>query len=761
LDVGVAAAWLQRALPAAAPGSWLLDPFGAAPQIAIELARAGYRVLVAANNPVARCLIELAANPPNTAELQAALAELATAARGDERIEPHIRGLYQTTCAACGQKIMAEAFLWSHDPAISPAPVLVGRLYHCPHCNDSGERPITPEDENRAAQMAANTLHRARALERVAPLHDPSRADAVEALAVYLPRAVYALFTLINKVDGLALPARKKELLRALLLSACDQGNVLWRHPSGQARPRQLSIPNKFREHNLWLALEHAVDQWASTQPAIPLTIWPALPPASGGLCLFEGRLKDLGAALRTPSIAPLELCAAAAALPRPNQAYWTLSALWAGWLWGPEAVGPFKSVLHRRRYDWAWHTAALSAAFGHLAPLLAPGAPCLGLVAEAEAGFLSAALTAADHAGLALAGLALRAGANVESGQAQIEWRATGAPPPEPAPGANLEATAAPGIAGFLAARGEPASHLLVHSAGLSALAQAQLLHAAAELRPRPAASAAPTAAEEEPKPAETFGQVQAVMREVLSYRGGFLRYGAGEAPETGQWWLRTSEQVPTPLAPLADRVEMAVVPYLQRHPGLTWAELDQAICQAFPGLLTPEAELIRLCLESYGLQDPPESGRWQLRPEDQPPARRADLETMSALAVQLGARLGFSTPAERPPGAPLAWFDTLGQRQRVLYLSASGVLGKLVLDSAIPASQGLIVLPGGRANLVAYKLRRDPHLAQAVAAGWRFVKYRHLRYLLETPLLTPATLDDLLAQDPLTFAASQMRLF
>ena len=53
-------------------------------------------------------------------------------------------------------------------------------------------------------------------------------------------------------------------------------------------------------------------------------------------------------------SIFPLppavKAAAALAVLPRPNQAYWTLSAMWSGWLWGIEAVAPLHSALERIR---------------------------------------------------------------------------------------------------------------------------------------------------------------------------------------------------------------------------------------------------------------------------------------------------------------------------------------------------------------------------------------------------------------------------
>ncbi len=59
-----------------------MDPFGVAPRLAAEAARAGYRVLVTANNPIARFLLDLTAAPPTESGLKAALADLAVTKKG-------------------------------------------------------------------------------------------------------------------------------------------------------------------------------------------------------------------------------------------------------------------------------------------------------------------------------------------------------------------------------------------------------------------------------------------------------------------------------------------------------------------------------------------------------------------------------------------------------------------------------------------------------------------------------------------------------
>ena len=775
IQAGSATAWLYEQLSAKTaglPGGWLLEPFGANPELPVEIARAGYRVLAAVNNPIARFLIELVACPPTESELHAALADLASSQRAGERIEPHIRALYQTECAQCNRSVEAQAFIWDRETNTP-----VGKIYSCPHCQDSGERPTNPADIQRAAGFAASGLHRARALERVAPLDDPDRAYAEEALSVYLPRAVYGLFTLVNRLDSF--PGARRRVVSALLLAAFDQTNVLWAYPAKSYRPRQLNIPPRFQEKNLWLALENAVVAWSSFQGEcnVPVSIWPELPPESGGICLFEGRLKDLAAQFQQRSEKGLDILAVLTVLPRPNQAFWTLSALWAGWLWGHAGSSLFKSVLRRRRYDWSWHSVALHSAMSSLAPLIQPGTPCMGVVGEPEAGFLSAAIVAADLSGLQLAGAALR----MEPEQAQLTWKRRADQPVRADESAAdktdfaRQSVVQEQVTEYLRQRGEPSQYLPIHTAALSGLAQAHMLAHLVERvqatgqsqtsRPTGGLSG-PPASSPAVSPAESLRQSEATIEAALTQGGHFARYaGSSRSLETGQWWLDETTVPAAEIAePLADRLEMALVRDLQNQPAIQLHEIDRRLCQEFPGLFTPDVELIQQCLSSYaeqspeneetpvGISSPPDSVWWRLRLAETAQRRRTDLAEMQLLLMQIGKRLGYKlvkadnrdVSGGRPP---VAWQNQSGVTQYSFYLIASGVLGR-------------IVLPGSRAGWVEYKLRRDPRLRNAVEGGWLLVKFRHVRWLAANDNLSLDNLEELLAMDTLTNRDQQMPL-
>ncbi|HBX70024.1 MAG TPA: hypothetical protein DEH25_11780 [Chloroflexi bacterium] len=716
---GMAATWIEsRSLK----GKFLLDPFAASADLIVEAARSGSSIIVAANNPIARLLIEISASPPTTTEAHQVLSALAATRIRDERLELHIRALYDSTCPNCQAQIQIQAFLWEREASHPFA-----RLLHCPHCGESGEFPATESDRQNASRFSTGGLHYARALERVASINDPDRSHVEEALNVYPPRAVYALLTIINKLDALNISPREEKILAALLLHTFDRGNTLWAYPVARERPRQLTVPPVYGENNLWLALENAADAWSAPSPALQITHWPELPSSEGGICLFEGRIRDLAGQIEKTDLAGILM-----AFPRPNQAYWALSALWAGWLWGHTAVEHFKSVLRRRRFDWGWHTTALQAALENLPPTLPNGLPILGLVGEAEPGFIGAALIAATKAGFYLENIELRSDEKL----AQIHWQIGQLPTPSGTDNLTISEAIQSVARTYLLERGEPCGYLQLHTAILSALALQNLFQLAET-------------------PLDCYNQTQQAIQAVLNFRHGFLRFGGSEKSiEVGQWWLSETDTASTPLA---DRVEIAVARHLIHNPGCSLEEVESAVCGEFPGLLRPSKDVILECLESYGEKS--EAG-WQLREVDAPSKRRAELASMVKLISGLGENLGFSIHLPESDSDPCLWLKDELPRY-AFYVSASAVLGKFLIEHPSPPATCLIVIPGGRANLVMFKLQHDPYLRQIADEGWQFVKYRHIRQLADSSILSADSLDAQLELDPLTYAETQLRMF
>ncbi len=452
--------WLGLSL---APGNWILDPFGASPQLDVLLAKAGYRVLVTAGNPVARFLIDLVAHPPEASDLLAALGGLAAERKEDARLETHLKDLYKTRCDQCHQDVSAETFIWDKK-ANQP----IYKVYHCQNCNTNGEFPATKEDIELAEQWArSEPLHRARALGRVADLDDPEREFAEEALSIYTPRTIYAIGTLINRLDALQMSPERRRCLMALLLHAFDACNALWPQQGERARPKSLQTPNLFRENNIWLALQQGLGLFqdagkqAGGSPLV--TLWPEEPPEGGGICIFEGPLREL-----SDQVQDVPIRAVLGAAPRPNQAFWTLSALWAGWLWGREAVGPFRAVLRRRRYDWQFQAEALRALMQNLTAMLPERPSYTCLVCEPEPSFHTVLILAGAAGGWAFAGGESVGGVDV------LRWQGGLARKKRLSADVNFVRKA---LREKLLVEARPVPYLVLHRVALAALAGKQMI--------------------------------------------------------------------------------------------------------------------------------------------------------------------------------------------------------------------------------------------------------------------------------------------
>lgn len=722
LPVGMFTAWLKQSAP---PGTWLIDPIASTPHLALEAARAGWRILVVCNNPILSFMLEVLASAPSAADLQAALSELAASRRGEERLQTHLQSLYLTDCPTCGKRIQANAYIWKKD---EPVPHL--RELTCPHCHASGEYPLTAFDLERVQPPGNMNLLRARALERVSGSADSVRDSALEAFQSYLPRPLYFITTLINKIEGLPVSDERRRLLLALALSACDKANTLWGHPSGRSRPRQLSTPPEFREENLWLAFEKAASEWSSQPASTPLTHYPQLPPPTGGICLFTGRLKNL-----LPFSAELTPQVAVAVLPRPNQAFWTLSAVWSGWLWGREAVQPLAIALERRRYDWQWHTTALHHIFSLLSKHTLPGFSFFGILPELVPGFLAAAVIAGQAAGFELD----QAAQSVDPDLAQVQWK--NAPtrtiiPSTTAPQRIIQQA----VAVHLAQRGEPSPYAPLYTAGMFALAENGILPV-----------------HQTQISFDTLTRVQNIVSAAFSDPAPFKRFDAShKSIESGWWWL--AEPLDDLPLPLADRVEMAVVRYLLAHDETDQLELEAHLCEAFPGLLTPPLDLVTECLASYADQIQPQPARWRVRPAEQPSARREDLRAVQVALARLAKTLGYIPEGE----SPHTWKNASGETAFHFYPLASAIVSPALLNILSVASQSILVIPGSRSRLITFKFRRDPRLAAASAQGWRFLKFRLLREMLGRSDMDRVQFIDLLAADKPTWEeSSQMRFF
>lgn len=721
LAEGVTLRYLERY---SRPGDIILDPFGQSPRVAIEALFLGLRVVVANFNPISRLALSLEVNPPTEAELRSALTLLADLPKDGDRLENYLRDLYRSTCPDCDAEVFVDAFEWEAGEGVLREAEPVEKIYLCPNCGGPPKfRPTDDADRALAARFPAHSLDYHFLLDRVARADDPDRAQAEEALAIYPPRALAAIATVLVKLEALNPPAETHRLLSGLLVAAFDAACAL-----SQERPKILTTSKRYRENNFFLELEKATGALAGVPaPDRTQALRDLLTPApstslragSGpGIHVQAGPARDL-----TPLLPEGSCSLVISAIPRPNQAYWTLSALWSAWLWGREAAASLRSVLHRRRYDWAWHAEALQATFTSLRPAVAPQGKMVGLVSEAEPGFNAAIFAAADRAGYLLHGAAFCA----DAAEAQFVWDSPHTSEKPVLFNSELETAvdqaARHSALGTILDRGEPSRWSSLHFSAWRGLAEAHLL----------------AAIPDEPL---TFvnHRLEAIFRDPTYFQR--LAPTPNDDSFAGLWYLKNEAALYA--LPLADRVEAEVLFELYSAKALDEQHAMQTVNETFPGPETPGKSLIMACFNSYALKN--DTGLWRLREEDASLARLEELQAVQGELRSLAIRLGYSVAGANPQ----EWREA-GQTIYLFAATTSAFISDYLFEPLLPAHRRFLVIPGGRGSLAAFKLRRDPRLRAALRQGnWVILKFRHVRQMAGDLQLTRATLEPAFYADP-----------
>ncbi len=702
------------------PGSLMLDPLGAHPLLAVEAAMSGRRVLMARNNPILWLLLESICRAPGSNHLWRVLSPILVSRRGEESMEEHLRGLYATPCAGCGQLIQPQGFVWERG-GTQP----VSRVYTCPHCGDEGEREISPHDLQNLQRLGNLRLHRARAFQRVLQGGEYEQASIEAALDCYLPRALYVCMTLANRMEQLEWRKEDKLLMQAMLLLVFDNATSLWHWPARNQYHFQLSVPAKFLEKNLWLTLESAPARWGQYASPIPITYWPNLPDEGGGICLYNRRQPDKQNLFQQEAPA-----AVVCVFPRPNQAFWTLSAMWSGWLWGRKAVLPMRSALARRRYDWRWFALALEAALGDLCDAIPTGTPMFGLLPQAAPNHLLGLLAGAHASGFELNGFA----ANLSDELYQCLWLAgeLEQSPIGPLVQSNLRA--------YLKARGEPVRLPAILSDYLARLAMQNSLPVDIQ------------------NLEETyFSQLQQTVSDTLHNP----RFAQENTTSGGgsKWGLAGSQ---ADEMPVSERMEEIILNILWEHPQLLLQELELQVFSRLPGRLTPETDNLRLCLQSYADEDTDTPGLFQLRANEERAARSDDRTEMTALLEKRARSFGLDFTLES--SSVVTWMDSQGRPRHRYYLLNSAVFSQLVLGSRKEEKvEKTLVFPGSRSRWLQHRLQEDPRLKAALEdGGWHLMKYRYLRWLAAQEENQMERWESLLDGDPpLEEPSDQFQLF
>ena len=746
-------------------GDWLLDPFASQAAL-LQAAADGRRRLVLNNASPATLLgVLTSAAPPQASTVDHAFSRIADAPRRGRTLAHHLAALYETICPECAQSIVAERFVW--DRSVGEP---VEKRYRCPHCASEGDAPADMVD---VAQVAALEVRGAAywgLLSRLVKPGDPLTAQARTLQDLYPPRSLLVISELLTAAEQRLSDREELRAARAMVLHVLVSGlpSVEWRAGQEPTRPQ---LPRRFVENNLWLAFEHA-HRTLRSRPTRPLLLAPDL----ARLRAAESEGRTLPLSLQTPELVeqinPSSIALILTEPPPFDPTAYALNFLWAGWLHGREAANRQRAALSIEQWSWDWYIRAMTSALRSLrAPLRADGRLVLACTDRSPRRG-PALLAAASAAGWRLAAQATQTSQDEPAGPTQWRFELTpsSSPPPVAAPNLadRLQRSAQEATQQLIEMRGEPAPPALVQTACAVRWSELGLL---AELAQQAETARQPMSF--------LLAQMRAALNRDLPPPGLLFAPNDPANPESGGLW--TMEQSPAQ-PPLADRLEQFVAQQLEAGPSAA-ETLAEAAYAAFPGWQTPDAALLSACMASYGQ---PDSGLLRLRAEDQSQQRRADRAAILRLLVNLGERLGFEIwlaadaaprdqslpPASRqdrmglPDWAPanVVWHSE-GEPAFAFAVAAQASLHPWLAapPETLAACPRYVALPGGRASLLDFKLRRCPPWRTRLAwTGWEFVKYRHLRDLAGQPTLSLATFRARVGLDPIVaLPGQQLALF
>jgi hypothetical protein len=706
------------------PGDVILDPFVSGLgviQAALDLKRS---IVAASFNPINALAIQATLWP---GDARAALTHLADTPKGSLRLRDHLRALYTTRCPTCGRDALAQHFMWDRDRN-APSEKYV----NCTVCGENVGQ-VDADDLTKLKRydprgLAFWALH-GRMIDRQ---HED--ADRVsEVVEAYTPRTQAALSDILSKFE--ALSEEDRAALRPALLATFDTCSTL--HTPDESRyPSGLKPPARFIERNVWLEFERQVSLFPTVASAVPrvATVDDLLAANTPAVCLLILPARELVKHLPAHS---LPLMVTHPPLPRPG--FWSLSAVWAAWLWGKQdyRVDALRPLLSRKRTSWDWQWRAIGSALSVLQPALRSEARTVMafpadeailesvLLAAASAHDVVDHLTCDPHDGvrvtwrphpLALSpersgererpvpsltnrslsteeALGMRHG---QQGEATVQLL----PSPE---NRSLFSGGGLGVRHILLDRAEPTSTLMLKAGLLAAWGQTSTL---IDIAHQPDGESPPLAV------------LRAALKSALEDRSLFEI-----EPQT--WWLHAGsiDQAPLARTPLADRLERVVVDLLRAQADWHTIDLLREVYRRFPDQLTPDRALLATTIHSYAEEF--HFDRVRLRAEDQTTARAVEVQEVSQLLAEMGQRLGF---------------ETIVTEQTVEWLKSTTFVLQTTaeIEPLLHSASGVLVIPGGRATLLQVKLARDARLRET---HWPLLKFSSLRRAAQQPDLTLQT--------------------
>ncbi len=762
----IGAGFLERYLPPMAanviaayveatssPGDLILDPFCQSPASILGAVSQGRRILACNFNPIDTFAVHQSLSPLSPRQLDAATTRLSQSRRGGDTLRDHVLHLYRCLCPSCRRMAVADYFVWNVAQKIP-----VEKYVRCQGCGFEGASMVQADDLSVLGHIEDRGLTYFFVLDRVALAKDAARHDAERLLGLYTHRARYALAHMVMKTEAEFAGTLEEGALKYLILACLIRGGLFNRPSSLGGKPLRrrddLGV-----ERNVWLLFEEAWDelrQRLQTRQPVPMS---ALAGREGVTDFLQGAIEHDAAIVHcslrslTRTLPPQSVQSVVTGLFTPNQRYWRLCFLWAGWLFGREKAAYLRPLIRQSTPDWAWYTRTLAAAFRALrSKLRLPGYMAVLLSsrrnAQAEAVQLATAVQLAAAASR-LNPLSYVYGSTsvAKAAHGTGEYRLLFAKGSEVMEGIpqppdlrllqqEVRKEAVQGALDALKARGEPLPIGWLRNAALARLSRRGSL-----------------------------GRVMLHQSEGFSGYD-FIQKHVEEALAAerhsplmpSEWEARFAPDAVIPMlcaretlqaaAPLGDRVEEAALQILRDALLIRREDYEDALYKQFPGLQTPEHELVEACLASYGEETTP--GYWRLRGDAQAEQVQRTSEALVSALKTLGERMGLEVELDASPYSAL-WKE--GGLTFAFYFLPTAVLGLLAeLPPPVTGTSRYVIILDERLALLRMKLHRSPIYGRILhQGGWTFIRQPYLLELLKAPEVDRHSLKRIGGLDPI----------
>ncbi len=678
------------------PGDSLFDPFGSHPLLALDAAQKGYTVFVNSHNPILQLALQVFASAPTQKDFNRALAAFSTIKRGDEFLEQHLISLFNTKCPQCGEIVPATAFIWIKD-----APLPARKIINCPKCHQIGEFDIDTYDIHVLEKIGSAKLHHSRALSSVSDPTNPLLAEIESMLDIFPTRSLYTLLNMTNRIKGNIPDEKNQLLLMGLLLNFCDTCNALWDPENKRFRPKQLTLPTVYKEINPWMLIPAWIEAWGQYKTPIPITTWPSISDQPGGsICLLPFRLKESISLMKTRPIK-----AVIGIIPRPSNAFWSLSAFWSGWLFGLPAVKSMSFAFNRKRYDWNWQADALAASFEWINQSIDIQTPILLNAPELTPGFVSSLFAAGHTADW----IPLHAAMNAEQENLYCVWKQREINSPQKSIIESQNALKN-SLLDEIKEINEPVPYLTLH--GL------YCYHFIRELPP-----------EEE----HSFQRIKNGINQIFKTSPLFYRTrGNNKEKESGYWWIKSITDFNQRLT-YSERLEAFTYHQIQQQGWLDEKVYFQQAGSQFSGIYSPSIEEMKDCLQAYSIHEG--EGIWKLAEMDDPDRRNKSIQEITEKLAGLGKILHFKDAVKK---GSVTWKKE--QTQITFNILPSGICSPFFpSEPSLTDNQTVIIFPASKSKLIHRRLEMDPRYN----ADCVLVKFRHILQVIE---MNPPDLENFL---------------